>query len=78
MTMSVCPTRLVIDTPKLPDAETVIDCVNAPVDQVYEYPAGAVRVTLPPWQNVVGPEAVICGTGGAFLCGWREDFTEGA
>ena len=39
---------------------TVIDCVVAPPgDHKYAVPAFAVRVTLPPVQNVVGPEAVI-------------------
>src|SRR6185436_1559121 len=41
-----------------------IDCVVAPFDQRYVNPAGAVNVTLPPWQNVVGPAAVIAGVAG--------------
>src|SRR5439155_27250945 len=42
-------------------AETVIDCVVAPVDHRYDAPLLAVRVTEPPGQNVVGPEAVMAG-----------------
>ena len=38
---------------------TVIDGVVAPLDHAYEAPEDAVRVTEPPAQNVVGPEAVI-------------------
>ena len=37
----------------------MIDRVVAPVDQRYVKPAGAVSVTLPPSQNVVGPDAVM-------------------
>ena len=40
-----------------------MDCVVWPPGD-HEYPtkpAGAVRVTLPPWQNVVGPEGVTTG-----------------
>jgi hypothetical protein len=42
----------------------LIDCVVAPFDHAYVYPAGAVSVTLPPVQNVVGPPAVIVGVVG--------------
>jgi hypothetical protein len=42
---------------------TTIDCVVAPVDQRYELADDAVSVTLPPWQNVVGPLALIEGVG---------------
>jgi hypothetical protein len=41
-----------------------IDCVVAPVDQRYDAPLDAVKVTLPPAQNVVGPEAVMLATAG--------------
>ena len=41
----------------------MIDCVVAPFDQRYEDAADAVSVTLPPAQNVVGPEAVIVAVG---------------
>ena len=42
----------------------MIDRVVAPVFQRYdEKPAGAVSVTLPPAQNVVGPEGVTVGAG---------------
>ena len=36
----------------------------APFDHRYEADAGAVRVTLPPAQNVVGPDAVMTGVAG--------------
>ena len=38
-------------------------CVVAPFDQRYEEPFDAVKVTLPPAQNVVGPPAVIVAVG---------------
>ena len=41
----------------------MIDCVVAPFDQRYDDDAGAVSVTLPPAQNVVGPLAVIVAAG---------------
>jgi hypothetical protein len=41
----------------------VVDCVVAPFDQSQDEPADAVRVTLPPAQNVVGPPAVIVAVG---------------
>ena len=47
----------------MPDAMTVMDCDVAPVLQRYEVPALAVSVTLPPLQNVVGPDAVIVAAG---------------
>lgn len=37
--------------------------VVSDVDQRYDMPAGAVSVTLPPEQNVVGPLAVTVATG---------------
>lgn len=37
---------------------TLIDCVVAPLLQLYEVPLLAVRVTDPPWQKVVAPLAV--------------------
>jgi hypothetical protein len=43
---------------------TVIDCVVAPFDQRYDAEAGAVSVTEPPLQNVVGPLAVTTGVAG--------------
>lgn len=42
---------------------TMIDCVVAPVDQSHAAPAFAVRVTLLPAQNVVGPEGVMVAVG---------------
>ena len=53
------PFASVTVTLKLPDVETVMDGDVAPLDQRYEEPAFAVSVTLPPGQNVVGPDAVI-------------------
>ena len=45
----------------------VIDCVVALLLQMYENPAGAVSVTDPPAQKVVGPPAVMVGVlGGVF------------
>ena len=41
----------------------MIACVVAPVDQRYDEAALAVSVTLPPWQNVVGPEGVMVADG---------------
>ena len=41
----------------------MIACVVAPVDQRYDEAALAVSVTLPPSQNVVGPEGVIVAVG---------------
>jgi hypothetical protein len=46
-------------TVNVPEALTVIDCVVAPLDQRYDCAGLAVSVTLPPWQKVVGPSAVI-------------------
>ena len=43
---------------------TLILDVVAPVDHKYVVPALDVRVTEPPAQNVVGPEAVIVGVAG--------------
>ena len=43
----------------------MIDCVGSPVDQAYVIPAGAVKVTEPPAQKVVAPEAVITAVGNA-------------
>lgn len=49
-----------------PDAETVIEFVVSPVDQVFPVGAEDVNVTDPPVQKVVGPPGVMVGvTGGA-------------
>ena len=40
-----------------------MDGVVAPVDHVFPDVAEEVSVTLPPWQKVVGPLAVITATG---------------
>jgi len=37
-----------------------------PFDQRYELPPPAVRITLSPWQKVVGPPAVIVAVGNGF------------
>lgn len=44
-----------------------MDCVVAPVDHVFPVAEEEVRTTEPPAQNVVGPPAVIVGTGGSGL-----------
>lgn len=44
-----------------PAAETLIDCVVAPVDQTFPVPCDEVKVTDPPAQKVVGPPAEITG-----------------
>jgi hypothetical protein len=46
-------------TLNVPELLTVIDCVVAPLLQVYELPAVAVKTTFPPWQKVVAPFGVI-------------------
>jgi hypothetical protein len=48
----------------VPELETVIDCVVAPVDHVFPEAALEVKVTFPPEQNVVGPLAEIVGVFG--------------
>lgn len=40
-----------------------MDWVVAPVDQSHDAPLFAVRMTLPPAQNVVGPEGVMVAVG---------------
>lgn len=42
-------------------------CVVAPVFHKYVVPEVEVNVTLPPWQNVVGPPAEITGVAGKGL-----------
>ena len=53
---------LFTDTVYEPASVTVIACVVAPVDQRLPVADDEVSVTLPPWQNVVLPDAVIVGT----------------
>jgi hypothetical protein len=48
-----------------PLAETVIDCVVAPFDQVFPVADEEVNVTEPPAQKVVGPPAIMVGTAGS-------------
>lgn len=48
----------------VPLVETVMDCVVAPVDQVFPVAEEDVRTTEPPVQKVVGPPAVMVGTPG--------------
>ena len=43
----------------------MIDCVVAPFDQTFPLAEDDVNVTLPPWQNVVAPEAEIVGVAGS-------------
>jgi hypothetical protein len=61
------PLPFVTVTPYAPEAVAAMDCVVAPFDHRYVKPAGAVSVTEPPAQNVVGPEGVIAGVAGAAL-----------
>ena len=66
---AVQPLMSVMVTLYVPDTETVMEEVVAPVLQIYVAAAGteeAVRVTEPPLQNVVGPEGVIVTTGVGF------------
>ncbi|MNE05539.1 hypothetical protein D3C80_981070 [compost metagenome] len=44
-----------------------MDCVVAPFDHVFPVVDEEVRTTEPPAQNVVGPPAVMVGTGGSGL-----------
>ena len=44
-----------------------MDCVVAPFDQRFPVADDEVKVTLPPWQKVVAPEAVIVGVTGNAL-----------
>ena len=41
--------------------------VVAPFDQTFPLPADEIRMTLPPWQNVVAPVAVMVGVAGRAL-----------
>ena len=61
------PLAFVTITPYEPELVTLIDCVVAPFDQRYPVDSGAVSVTEPPAQNVVGPPAVITGVDGRAL-----------
>jgi hypothetical protein len=63
----VQPDEFVTVTEYVPFAPTVIDCAWLPSLQVYpDIPAGAESVTLPPWQNVVGPFGVMMAEGNGF------------
>ena len=55
---------LLTETVNVPDAETVMDCVVAPFDQVFPVAADEVSTTEPPMQNVVEPLAEIVGVAG--------------
>jgi len=55
---------LLTDTVYVPEAETVIDCVVAPVDQRFPLAADEVNTTLPPAQNEVTLPALIVGVAG--------------
>ena len=57
------PPESVTVTLKVPLAFTTIDCVMEPFDHEYDVPGLAVSVTLPPAQNVVGPDAVMLAVG---------------
>jgi len=60
------PLAFVIVTLYEPLAVTLMDCVVAPVDHEYDAAAGAVSVTEPPAQNVVGPLGAIVAVGNGF------------
>jgi hypothetical protein len=53
----------VVVTVYVPDVDTAMAAVVAPVDQRYDVPPEAVSVTLPPAQNVVGPDGVMVAVG---------------
>ena len=53
-----------IATVYVPEDETVMDCVVAPVDQTLFVKDEEVNTTELPEQNVVGPPAVMVGTDG--------------
>ena len=55
---------LVTETVYVPDVETVIDCVVAPVDQRFPLADDEVKTTLPPAQKLNGPPAEIVGVAG--------------
>jgi hypothetical protein len=60
------PLEFVTVTENVPVALTLIDCVVLPSLHAYcDIPAGAESVTLPPWQKVVGPFAVMVVSGRA-------------
>jgi hypothetical protein len=64
--VAVQPVGEVTRTTYAPGAWTTIDCDVLPFDQRYVSPGGAVRFTVPPWQKVVGPSAVIVAGGSGF------------
>ena len=45
----------------------MIDWLVAPFDQIFPVADDEVSVTLPPWQKVVAPEAVMVGVAGNAL-----------
>ena len=57
------PAASVTSTVSVSVAEMITDCVVAPLDQSQDVPLFAFRVTLPPAQNVVGPDGVIVAVG---------------
>lgn len=65
--LPVHPPACVTTTVNTPELVTLMDWVVAPLLQVYEDPALAVRVTLPPSQKVVGPLALIVAGGAALI-----------
>ena len=60
------PLALVTVTEYEPAVPTLIACVVAPLLHNHELPADAVKTTVFPWQNVVGPPAVILAAGTGF------------
>jgi hypothetical protein len=83
-TVTTVPADVAVQVPLLtvteyvPDADTVIDCVVAPFDQVLPVAAEDVKVTLPPAQKVVGPLAVMVGVDGIgeTVTVWLPEFAE--
>jgi len=55
---------VVTATVYVPEVETVIDCVVAPVDQTFPLADDEVNTTLPPAQKVNGPPAEMVGVAG--------------
>lgn len=57
----------VMATVQVPEFETVIDCVVAPVDHRFPLVDEEVNTTEPPEQNAIGPPTEMVGVGGTEL-----------
>lgn len=70
LTVTTVPVDVAVHVPfvtvteYVPEADTVIDCVVAPFDQLLPEVADDVSITLPPVQKEVAPLAVIVGVAG--------------